>query len=62
MYCVINTTEYNDDGCWCVQTSTLDDLGGIGFDEDDRKRIEQLNVGSMLNDFDYAGVIVIRIA
>ena len=61
-FVVINTTEYNNDGRWCIQTAGFADLPELGFDEEAVKRIEQIGVGSMLDDFDFYGVIVIRIA
>lgn len=62
VFSVINTTEYNDDGRWSVVNVGIDELDALGFDEDDVKRIRSLKVGGVINDFDFAGVIVIRVA
>lgn len=63
-FLVINTVEYNNDGCWCVQdaSANLSELNGLGFDGADVERIWELGVGDMLSDFDFQGVIVIRVA
>ena len=61
-FLVINTVEYNNDGRWCVTSCTLTELEGLGFDAEDRERIGELIVGDSLRDFDFRGVIVIRVA
>ena len=62
VFVVINTTDYNADNRWYVSTASIDDLENLGFDAVERERIDGLNVGGILNDFDFYGVIVIRIA
>jgi hypothetical protein len=62
VFAVINTTEYNEDHRWSAVTVSIDDLGDLGFDAVDVERIDGLNVGGILNDFDFYGVIVIRVA
>lgn len=63
VFVVINTTEYNNDGKWGVTTVAFNELESIGFNfAEDVKRIDDLLVGEMLNEFCYRGVIVIRIA
>lgn len=62
VFAVINTTEYNEDHRWSVVTVSIDDLDGLGFDAVEIERIDGLNVGGILNDFDFYGVIVIRVA
>lgn len=62
VFVVINTTDYNEDHRWSVVNAEIDDLAGLGFDEVEIERIDGLNVGGILNDFDFNGVIVIRIA
>ena len=62
VFCVINTTEYNNDGKWGVIRAYFEDLDGLGFDKVDIERIDGINVGGILNDFDFNGVIVIRVA
>ena len=62
VFCVINTTEYNNDGRWCVQTTSFAKLPELGFNEYDLKAIDGITVGWMVDNFDYKGVIVIRIA
>lgn len=62
VFLVINTAEYNRDGKWAVQDSSFGNLDALGFDEVDVERIDGLNVGGILNDFDFIGVLVIRVA
>lgn len=62
VFVVINTTDYNADNRWYVSTASIDDLENLGFDTVERERIDGLNVGGILNDFDFYGVIVIRVA
>lgn len=63
VFLVINTTDYNADCRWAVTKSSIDDLMDLGFDAVEIERIDGLNVGGILNDFDfYGGVIVIRVA
>lgn len=62
VFAVINTAEYNEDHRWCVATVSIDDLDDFGFDAVAIERIDGLNVGGILNDFDFNGVIVIRVA
>ena len=62
VYTVINTTEYNDDTQWSVKTVGINELADLGCDTDEVARIDRLRVGEMINDFDFHGVIVIRVA
>lgn len=62
VFVVINTTEYNEDNRWSVITASIDDLNDLGFDLVEVERIDGLNVCGILNDFDFYGVILIRIA
>ena len=62
VYAVINTVEYNNDNKWAIATCRFKELPDLGFDEVEVERIEGLNVGGVLADFDYEGVMVIRIA
>ena len=62
VFLVVNTTDYNADCRWAVTMSSIDDLKDLGFDAVERERIDGLNVGGILNDFDFYGVIVIRVA
>ena len=62
VFVVINTTEYNNDGKWGVITASLDEMDGLGFNKEDVKRLDEMLVGEILTDWDFTGVIVIRIA
>ena len=62
MFAVINTTQYNNDGVWCITTASYLELDGLGFDAEEINRIDALTVGEVLKDFCFDGVIVIRIA
>ena len=62
VFLVVNTTEYNDDGKWAVVSCDFSDLHGLVFGDDDIDRIDVLKVGEVLNDFDFKGVLIIRIA
>lgn len=62
MFAVINTTEYNDDGVWCITTASSLELEALGFDAEETTRIDALAIGEVLKDFCFDGVIVIRIA
>lgn len=61
MWLVINTAEY-DDGQWAVTAANLDELDGLGFDVEERDRIERMSVSEVLTDWSYNGLIVIRLA
>lgn len=61
-YLVVNTTEYNNDGKWAVQSAHLDELDALGFGVEDVLRISLMGVGSVLSDWDYDGCMVIRVA
>lgn len=61
-FIVINTVEYNNDGRWSATSVNQLGLEGLGFDAEDRERIGELSVGDSLRDFDFRGVIVIRVA
>lgn len=62
MWLVVNTAEYNDDGQWAAQAAKYDELDGLGFDVEERGRIERMTVSEVLTDWDYNGLIVIRLA
>lgn len=62
MWLVVNTTEYNDDGQWAVQAAKYDELDGLGFDVEERGRIERMSVSEVLTDWDYSGLIVVRLS
>jgi len=62
VYLVINTPEYNGDHKWGAQDSSLNGLLDLGFDDDDIRIIDKLEVGQSLSGFDFKGVIVIRVA
>lgn len=62
MWLVVNTAEYNEDGRWAVQAANLDELDGLGFSVEDRGRIDRMSVSEVLTDWDYRGLIVIRLA
>ena len=60
-FLVINTTEYNEDGKYCVQDAVLDDLEGLGFEIDEiSNTIELLSVGDVAH-ID-KGVLIIRVS
>lgn len=62
VYTVINTTEYNADTQWSVKTAGINELPDLGFDDDEVARIDRLTVGEITKEFDFQGVIVIRVA
>ena len=62
MWLVVNTAEYNDDGQWAAQAAKYDELDGLGFSVEDRGRIDRMKVSEALTDWDYNGLIVIRLA
>lgn len=65
VYQIINTTDYPCDG-YGIIVIEIDDKFDIfekyGFDINEINRIKELNVSGILQDFDYDGVIVIRMA
>ena len=62
MWLVVNTAEYNDDGQWAATSANLDELDGLGFDVEERERIERMSVSEVLTDWDYSGLIVVRLS
>ena len=44
MYAIINTTNYNQDGCWAVIVTSHDELPKQGF-ENEMEEIETMQVG-----------------
>ena len=61
-YLVVNTTEYNNDGKWAVQSAHLDELNALGFEVEDVLKISLMSIGKVLTDWSYNGLIVIRLA
>lgn len=59
---VINTAEYNEDGQWAVQAVKFAELDGLGFDVKDRDRIKRMSVSEVLTDWEYNGLIVVRLS
>lgn len=62
VFLLINTTEYNNDGKWGVIKASIEELDGLGLDSEDVKRVDNIDVGDVLTDFDFRGVMVIRVA
>jgi len=61
MYAIINTTNYNQDGCWAVIVTSHDELPKQGF-ENEMEEIETMQVGEQKT-FEYGcDAQVIRIA
>ena len=60
-FCLINTTSYNNDGNYQVIVCDLNELFNLGFDESDRKWLEEMKVDELILT-DYAGCHLIRIA
>ena len=60
-FCLINTTSYNNDGNYQVIVCDLNELFDLGFDESDRKWLEEMNVDELALT-DYVGCHLIRIA
>lgn len=67
MFCVINTTSYNEDGRYCVQVCNFDEVfKSLCFSEDDKVLIDNMKVddsfySSQLTDCPYKGIHIIRI-
>ena len=70
MFCLINTTEYNNDGKYCVQVVSQNELADVGFVdglntiisiEGKEYRIEQMDVNDVANT-DFSACLLIRIA
>lgn len=73
MFCLINTTEYNNEGKFCVQVISQNELKDMGFDKGlDSKitlkgipngtfRINSMDVNDVANT-DWSGCLLIRIA
>lgn len=66
VYQIINTTDYYPFDGYGIIVIEIDDKFDIfekyGFDIININRIKELNVSGILQDFDYDGVIVIRMA
>ena len=62
IFAVINTAEYNSDGQWKISVATADELSGIGFGDDDIEHINAMDVSGISTNFDFIGLIVIRLA
>ena len=52
MYAIINTTNYNQDGCWSVIVTNHDELPKNGFNDSDMAEIQTMQVGEQKT-FDY---------
>ena len=61
MFCLINTTKYNNDGRYNVNVCNFDELFLLGFDESDREKLENMEVDDLIYT-DYVGCYLIRIA
>lgn len=44
-FSIINPTSYNGDGHWCIITCELNELEKFGFDDDEIKDIDSLEIG-----------------
>lgn len=62
MWLVVNTAEFNDDGQWAATSANLDELDGLGFDVEERDRVERMSVSEVLTDWSYQGLIVVRLS
>ena len=72
MFCLINTTEYNNDGKYCVQVISESELKSVGFQQgvntdvclkghNQMYSIKQMDVNDVA-DTDFSGCLLIRIA
>lgn len=61
-YAVITTTEYHNDGHWAIQVAKDEDLCELGFEIEEEIKITNMLVGEVLSDWDFKGVVVVRIA
>lgn len=61
MFCVINSTNYNNDAEYQVLVCAYNELPDWGFDEDDLSEIDKLEMDDKYQT-DYLGCYVIRIA
>ena len=59
---VINTINYqcNDDDV-AVQVCEIENLSNVGFDKDEIAKIKSLKVGDTISEFDFDGVVVVRL-
>lgn len=62
MWLVVNTAEYNNDGQWAAQAVKYEELDGLGFDVEERGRIDRMSVSEVLTDWSYQGLIVVRLS
>jgi len=60
-FCLINTTSYNNDGNYQVIVCDFDELFNLGFDEEDKQRLDEMKVDEIILT-DYFGCHLIRIA
>lgn len=43
-FALINTTNYNEDGQYCINTCDITELHELGFDNDDIEEANKMNV------------------
>ena len=61
-FAIINTADYNDDGNGgVIVCNTDEELDSLGFNKEDIEKINLIGIGEYLSDFDFDGVMVIRI-
>ena len=59
---VINTADYPSiDGNVAVQICEMDELENAGFEEEEIVKIEKMKIGDTLSEFEYDGVVVVRL-
>lgn len=62
VYTIINTVNYNQDGCWAVTTTIHDELPKQGFSDDDIAEIDTMQIGEQKT-FEYGvDAQIIRVA
>lgn len=52
-FAIINTTDYNNDGNYSIIVCKLDELEGLGFDDDDIREIDSIMIGGRYTDTMY---------
>lgn len=61
VFVVINTTNYNNDGKYCVTTAKLSEMENLGFDEEEMGNLDKIDIDTLVSTY-FEGCYVMRIA
>ena len=61
VFVVINTTNYNNDGKYCVTIAKMSEMDDVGLRKDELSKLDNMDIDALCTT-DYVGCYVMRIA